>query len=154
MKTLDDWLAEYAVSHQNPTNKNIHRVCVPAIMMSVFGLLSVIPVPGILAQYSLNFSHLVIVLALIFYATLSLPIASLMIAVVAPMVAIVHFVGLNFTAPQPLYIWIGVFVIAWIGQFVGHKIEGKKPSFFQDLVFLLIGPLWVVAPLFPKYRKV
>jgi uncharacterized membrane protein YGL010W len=154
LKTLDDWLAEYAVSHQNPTNKNIHRVCVPAIMLSVFGLLSVIPVPAFLAQYSLNFSHIVIVLALLFYSTLSLPITALMVAIVAPMIAIVHVVGVNFSNLLPLYIWIGVFVIAWIGQFIGHKIEGKKPSFFQDLVFLMIGPLWVVAPLFPKYRKV
>ncbi len=154
MKTLDDWLGEYAVSHQNPTNKNIHRVCVPAIMLSVFGLLSVIPVPEILSQNALNFSHIVVVLALIFYATLSLPITALMVAIVVPMLVIVQFVGQNLAGQLPLFTWIGVFVVAWIGQFVGHKIEGKKPSFFQDLVFLLIGPLWVVAPLFPKYRKV
>ena len=41
---------------------------------------------------------------------------------------------------------ITLFVIAWVGQFYGHKIEGKKPSFFDDLQFLLIGPLWVAEP--------
>jgi len=47
-----------------------------------------------------------------------------------------------------LWIAIGVFVVAWIGQFIGHQIEGKKPSFFKDLQFLLIGPAWVVFKFF------
>jgi uncharacterized membrane protein YGL010W len=43
-----------------------------------------------------------------------------------------------------------LFVLAWIGQFVGHKIEGKKPSFFQDVVFLLIGPAWLLHFIYKK----
>ena len=45
---------------------------------------------------------------------------------------------------------IAVFVVAWIGQFIGHKIEGKKPSFFDDLRFLLIGPLFVLGFLYRR----
>jgi uncharacterized membrane protein YGL010W len=45
---------------------------------------------------------------------------------------------------------ISVFIIAWTGQFYGHKIEGKKPSFLKDLQFLLIGPAWVIENLFTK----
>jgi uncharacterized membrane protein YGL010W len=52
-----------------------------------------------------------------------------------------------------LFFSLGLFSVAWIGQFYGHKVEGKKPSFFQDLQFLLIGPAWVVENLFAKKKK-
>jgi uncharacterized membrane protein YGL010W len=42
------------------------------------------------------------------------------------------------------------FVLAWIGQFIGHKIEGKKPSFFKDVAFLLIGPAWLMSFIYKK----
>ena len=54
-------------------------------------------------------------------------------------------------ATQPLYqVCVTVFVIAWIGQFIGHKIEGKKPSFFKDLQFLLVGPMWLLHFVYRK----
>lgn len=152
MKNLDQWLSEYGESHQNVTNKNIHRVCVPLIMMSLLGLMGEIPTPEVLGQYQLNFSHSFVILAMAFYLSLSLTFSGLMVVVVGPMLVINHFVQMNLASSHVLILWITVFVLAWIGQFVGHKIEGKKPSFFQDLAFLLIGPLWIVAPLFSKYR--
>lgn len=152
MRTLDQWLSEYAVSHKNPTNKMIHRVCVPLIMLSLLGMVALIPVPEFMERVSFNFAHIIVILSLIFYATLSLPLMALMVAVVVPMLALIQFAGQGLGAKSSLILWVVVFVLSWIGQFVGHKIEGKKPSFFQDLAFLLIGPLWVVAPLFPKYR--
>jgi len=154
MKTLDQWLSEYAESHQNKSNKMIHRVCVPLIMLSLLGLVSFIPLPEIFTSNSLDLSHLIVVLALVFYATLSMAITGLMIGLVVPMLGILWFVKLNLSLSSGLTLWGVIFVLAWIGQFIGHKIEGKKPSFFQDLAFLLIGPLWVVAPLFSKYRKI
>jgi uncharacterized membrane protein YGL010W len=53
-------------------------------------------------------------------------------------------------AANLLYLAIGVFVVAWIAQFVGHHIEGKRPSFLTDLAYLLIGPAWIVAKLLRK----
>src|SRR5450830_683990 len=47
---------------------------------------------------------------------------------------------------------LAVLVAAWIGQFIGHKIEGKKPSFFEDLRFLLIGPLFVLSVFYRRWR--
>jgi uncharacterized membrane protein YGL010W len=152
MKTLDTWLSDYGESHQNSTNKNIHRVCVPLIMMSLLGLVGEIPVPAFLDQYSLNFSHVVVVLAMLFYLSLSLSFSALMIVVVGPMLVINFLVQKSLSSEQVLTLWVTVFVLSWVGQFVGHKIEGKKPSFFKDLAFLLIGPLWIVAPLFSRYR--
>lgn len=153
MKSLDTWLSEYGESHQNSTNKNIHRVCVPLIMMSLLGMVGEIPVPEAIANYSLNMSHLFVILAMVFYLTLSLSFSGLMVVVVGPMLVINHLVQTSLSSKETLILWALVFVLSWVGQFVGHKIEGKKPSFFQDLAFLLIGPLWIVAPLFPKYRN-
>ena len=153
MKSLDNWLSEYGESHQNGTNKNIHRVCVPLIMMSLLGLVGEIPAPQFLQAYSLNLSHVVVVLAMAFYLSLSLSFSALMVVVVGPMLVINHLVQARLSTQETLILWVVVFVLSWVGQFVGHKIEGKKPSFFQDLAFLLIGPLWIVAPLFPKYRN-
>ena len=45
---------------------------------------------------------------------------------------------------------MAIFVLAWIGQFIGHKIEGEKPSFFEDLQFLLIGPDWLLGAIYQK----
>ena len=153
MKSIDTWLSEYGESHQNSTNKNIHRVCVPLIMMSLLGIVGEIPTPEILRAYSLNFSHVIVLLGMLFYLSLSLSFSALMVVVVGPMVVINHFVQQAMGSKETLILWVVVFVLAWVGQFVGHKIEGKKPSFLQDLAFLLIGPLWIVAPLFPKYRN-
>jgi len=153
VKGLDTWLSEYGESHQNSVNKNIHRLCVPLIMMSLLGLMGEIPTPNLLGEYALNFSHVFVVLAMLFYISLSLSFSALMVGIAAPMLFVIALIDQKMTTQEVLIIWGAVFVLSWIGQFIGHKIEGKKPSFFQDLAFLLIGPLWIVAPLFPKYRK-
>jgi uncharacterized membrane protein YGL010W len=49
-----------------------------------------------------------------------------------------------------MWLAIGVFVVAWIAQFVGHHIEGRRPAFFTDLAYLLIGPAWIVAKIMRK----
>ena len=127
MKTVTEWLDEYSESHQNKTNKVIHWLCVPAILFSII---------GILAQFSAMLTALILVLTLVFYARLDLVLAVAMAALLFVMAWLIVIlpVGAGF--------YIGLFVVAWIGQFYGHKVEGKKPSFFKDLQFLLIGPLW------------
>ena len=64
---------------------------------------------------------------------------------------LVIFLYIALGARQLLWLAIAVFVVAWIAQFVGHKIEGRKPSFLTDLTYLLIGPAWVVAKAFRKF---
>ncbi|AOC93935.1 hypothetical protein BB050_00793 [Flavobacterium anhuiense] len=153
MRTLDQWFAEYAVSHQNPTNKAIHYICVPAIFFSIVGLLMSIPstiIANILqlnAPIIENWAFMVLLLVLVFYIRLSISMA-LKIAVFSGICLVI-----NYYIGQIVPLWafsIGVFVIAWIGQFYGHNIEGKKPSFLKDLQFLLIGPAWVVENLFSR----
>lgn len=127
MKTVSEWLDEYSESHQNKTNKLIHWVCVPTIFFSIV---------GILAHFSALLTTLLLVLSFIFYARLDLVLAVAMAALMLVMAWLIYVlpVGMGF--------YIAIFVLAWIGQFYGHKVEGKKPSFFKDLQFLLIGPIW------------
>lgn len=135
MKTLQTWLAEYGESHQNQTNKRIHWLCVPAILFSLV---------GISWQISTVLTIVLLALMLLFFVRLSKPLflsLGLLLLLMLALVAVLP-VGSSF--------YIGLFVVAWIGQFYGHKVEGKKPSFFKDLQFLLIGPAWCVDALMQK----
>ncbi|CAF3432513.1 unnamed protein product [Rotaria socialis] len=141
---LYTWLDEYSSSHQNPTNILIHKICVPTIAFTVLGFLWSIPVPKFLRQSLGNlFSHIIPMLVLgpvfAFYFRLSTKMA------VAMLVIILFAVALLTTMEQRqiriFRLSLVIFILAWIGQFIGHDIEGKKPSFFQDLQFLAVGPL-------------
>ena len=131
MRKIDNLFSRYGESHRNPTNKAIHWICVPLITWS---LLAALWAWTPLAVYVL------IALAVVFYISLSLPIAIGMLVVSALMV-----LTLTIVTEHLLTLSLVVFVIAWIGQFIGHKIEGKKPSFFEDIKFLLIGPAWLLG---------
>ena len=153
MKTLDQWFEEYAVSHQNPKNKAIHYICVPAIFFSIVGLLMSIPSTflGNLLQLNQpiieNWAVVFLIFVMFFYVRLSISMAA-KIAVFSVICLV-----LNFYIGQIVPLWMAslvIFAIAWIGQFYGHNIEGKKPSFLKDLQFLLIGPAWVAENLFSK----
>lgn len=127
MKSISQWFDEYGESHQDKTNKTIHWICVPTILFSII---------GILAQLSTMLTALILILVLVFYARLDLVLTIAMAALIFIMAWLV------ITLPFGAGFYIALFVLSWIGQFYGHKIEGKKPSFFKDLQFLLIGPLW------------
>lgn len=140
-KTIDQWLHLYGESHQNKTNKLIHWICVPVITWTVVALLWQVSFFGVAW---VNPGALFIVSALLFYWTLSKPIAigMALFALLCVSLIILH------NALLPVALWqtaVTLFVVAWIGQFIGHKIEGKKPSFFQDLLFLFIGPAWLMS---------
>jgi uncharacterized membrane protein YGL010W len=150
MRSVTDWLGEYGLSHGNPTNKLLHWICVPLIVLAVMGFIWSIPVPDAFAALSpwLNWATLVALLALLYYATLSVA-----LAVGIALAFTVLFVVLNAFQSLPWPPWatsLTIFVVAWIGQFIGHAVEGKRPSFFKDMQFLLIGPLWLVAALYRK----
>jgi uncharacterized membrane protein YGL010W len=145
MRNINDWLAEYGASHQNPTNKALHWICVPPIVLTALGFIASLPVPAaILALWpAFNWMLVVILAGIIYYWLLSPPLALGMIPVVAIMV---YLLALMTRLPWPLWLTsLAIFIVAWIGQFIGHQIEGKRPSFFKDLQFLLIGPLWLLA---------
>lgn len=141
MNTIRQLLDQYSVSHKHPINKLIHWICVPLIMWSLLGLLWLIPIPAGIVM--LNGAIVVSVAALIYYLNLSPALAAGMLPVVAVMLIIVQAVD-----ESDVRLWVVcsvVFVLAWIGQFIGHAIEGRRPSFLEDVHFLLIGPLWLLA---------
>ncbi|MFN0257522.1 Mpo1 family 2-hydroxy fatty acid dioxygenase [Pedobacter ureilyticus] len=149
-KPVDILFDKYAESHQNGTNKLIHWICVPLIVFSLLGLVWQIPFPQLafLGQYQtfFNWASFLLAFSLYYYFTLSPVLFFLMIWVVAAMsfviVKIEQAVGLGSGTAYGIYALI--FVLAWVGQFIGHKIEGKKPSFLEDVKFLLIGPIWLL----------
>ncbi|HEX6550528.1 MAG TPA: Mpo1-like protein [Gammaproteobacteria bacterium] len=145
MRSIHNWLDEYGESHRNPVNKRLHWICVPLIVLSLIGLLWSIPVPHDWAARSafLNWGVLFILLALVYYYMLAWRLA-LGMTVLTCIVCGVIYAANRLSVPLWL-LSLSVFVLAWIGQFIGHKIEGKKPSFFKDIQFLLIGPLWLLA---------
>ena len=145
MRSADEWFAEYGESHVNPTNKLIHWICVPAIVVSVIGLLWSLPVPAAFEQISpaLNWGTAFVMAAVVYYFLMSVTLGMGMVVIVLGMMAIVHWLD-GFATPLWL-ISLVIFVVAWIGQFIGHVFEGKRPSFFKDLQFLLIGPAWLMS---------
>lgn len=150
-KTMQWFLDKYGESHQNATNKLIHWVCVPAIMFSLFGLVYAIPFPVERSLFT-NWAAVLLAAALLYYLRLSLAMFAGFILVGGLMLlgnnAIYEAVGRN--AGQLALVSLLIFATAWIGQFIGHKIEGKKPSFLEDVQFLLIGPAWLLHFIYQK----
>lgn len=150
MRTVSQWLGEYGECHRNRVNERFHFICVPAIVLSVLGLLTCVPVPRAWAGIpGLDWATLIAALALLYYVLLSWSLALGVLVCFAVLFVIVHLLE---ALPWPL--WVSsllIFVVAWIGQAIGHVVEGKRPSFFKDLQFLLIGPIWLLAA---AYRRV
>ena len=137
MRTIDKLLAQYSESHLNPTNEVIHFVCVPVIVFTLLGLL-----------WSMHWvlAILVTIAALVYYVKLSKPFAVGMALMSGAMLLLLAALPDQVILPLS----IAIFVLAWVGQFIGHQIEGKKPSFLEDVRFLLIGPLFVLSFLYRR----
>ena len=139
MRAIDQLLGEYAESHRNPTNRLIHKICVPLIVYSTVGLMW-----WVHPYLALAF----MIFSVGYYLRLSWPFALAMGVAVGLMCWSFTLIP----AQRLLPLMAGIWIVSWIAQFVGHEIEGKKPSFFRDVFFLLIGPLWVIAPIFRKLK--
>ncbi len=151
MKPLQNWFDEYAISHQNKTNQTIHLICVPAIYFSIIGLFMSINSTFLQKNIGLsnplieNWGTLILIPILAFYLRLSFKTFLRMFLFSALCILGNYYLGKQVPL---LYASLIIFAIAWVGQFYGHHIEGKKPSFFKDLQFLLIGPPWVFKKMF------
>jgi len=142
-------LTEYSASHKNPTNKLIHWFAVPAIYWSVFALIWALPAPAAFPD-GLNWALIALIGAQIYYLLLSPRIGWAMLVANLLIWWLTQWIAVN--VEQPIWLLaLAVFVIAWIFQFVGHKIEGKKPAFLTDILFLLVGPAWCVNFLLGRF---
>ncbi len=155
MKSLETWFAEYGESHTNKLNKNIHFLCVPAIFFSICGLLFSLPNKPFVGSFPnlhpiiANWAFVILVLVVIFYLRLSISMGLKMLVFSVGCLIGNYLIGLQ------VELWIFsliLFVVGWLGQFYGHHVEGKKPSFMKDLQFLLIGPAWVIDNITSKRK--
>ena len=150
MRPVDEWFDEYAQSHQHQSNKLLHWICVPLIVLSVIGLLWSLPVPAEFTEISpiLNWATAFIMASIVYYFIMSYSLAFGMVFVMAGYIAVTSWLD---SLSVPLWlISVTIFVLAWVGQFIGHAIEGKRPSFFKDMQFLMIGPIWLLAHLYRR----
>jgi uncharacterized membrane protein YGL010W len=136
VRRVDQLLAHYGQSHQHPTNELIHFIAIPLIMLSLVGLMY--------AAHPL-LACVFLASSMVYYARLSRVFLITMLACSALILGVVIAMG-----EQRLAFSVGIFIGAWILQFIGHKIEGKKPSFFEDIQYLWVGPLFVLSKLFAK----
>ena len=134
-RRIDVLVGQYAESHRHPTNVAVHWVCVPIIVWCTLALMFVVH-PWLCYAF--------VAASLVYYLRLSVPMAMVMAGFTAASVA--SF----FVLPHVGWVALAAFVVTWIAQFIGHKIEGKRPSFFTDLVYLLVGPAWTLSKLYRR----
>ena len=135
-RKVDQLLAHYGESHRDPRNEVIHFVAIPLIMLSLLGLLSALH-PWV--------AYAFVAASMVYYGRLSMVFLAAMAVVSGAGLLLVHAMG-----DGALPISAAIFVAAWIAQFVGHRLEGRKPSFFEDLQYLWVGPLFVLSHLFRR----
>jgi len=138
LRKVDALLAHYGSSHTHPSNELIHFVAIPLIMLSLVGLI-----------YALHpfAAYAFVATSMVYYARLSWVFFATMVLGSVAMLAAVQALD------QLGILWqtsVAIFVVGWVFQFIGHKLEGKKPSFFEDIQYLWVGPLFVISKLFQK----
>ena len=148
-RRIDRWFAHYSDDHRNAANQRIHVFAVPAILWSVIALLWCIPVAGSWFRPGM-WAALAMFFAWSFYFRASRKLGYGMLAVFVALAWLTRWLHDTLGTMSLLWLAVAVFVVAWIAQFVGHRFEGRKPSFLTDLTYLLIGPAWVLAK---AYRK-
>ncbi|MGH8177827.1 MAG: DUF962 domain-containing protein [Steroidobacter sp.] len=156
MRTQQQYLSAYAQSHQNSLNQLIHYICVPVIAFSTLALLWAIPIGRWLGLDAgtapwVNIVTLGILPVGAFYLRLSFRSFATMAVWYALSVVLIVLLqqsaGTTWLVAVAAILWIA----AWALQFYGHEVEGAKPSFADDLVFLLIGPLFLMDKF---YRRI
>lgn len=138
MSALEQKLSAYAAYHRDARNVTAHMLGIPLIVLAVEILLSRPVFMG------LTPAMLGTVLAAIYYFTLDTSLA----AALTLLLALAAWAGLvlaHLSTPAWAAIGIGLFIIGWVIQFIGHGFEGRKPAFLDDLTSLLIGPLFIAA---------
>jgi uncharacterized membrane protein YGL010W len=151
MKKIDHLLEHYGESHQNATNKAIHWLCVPAIMFSLFGLLYALPFPFGKTIFG-NWAVVFLAFSMLYYIRLSVPLfLALLVIGIGMIFGLDWLANIAGSDANLVKSSLAIFAAAWVIQFIGHKIEGKKPSFLEDVQYLLVGPMWLLHFIFKKF---
>ena len=120
-----------------PGNKACHYVGIPLIVLTLFSLLGAVPLFAV-GSYTVTLAEVLLVLATVYYLTLDRTLAVLMFVASAALLVLGRTL--------PLGVALGLFVLGWVFQFVGHYVyEKRSPAFYRNLAHLLVGPLWILA---------
>jgi uncharacterized membrane protein YGL010W len=145
-RSMRDWLDSYSQDHQHPINRLLHWICVPLIVWSALALLWTVPVPASLLRPG-AYAVFTIVLAFAWYWKRSHRLGAALLIALAMLALICAWVFASLGPAHTRWLALGVFAVAWVGQFIGHLFEGRRPSFFTDLAYLLVGPAWLMDKL-------
>lgn len=143
MRSMQSWLDGYSADHRNPVNQVLHWICVPPIVWTVVALLWTVPVPATFLKPG-AWAVFAMVAAFAWYWKHSHRLGG---ALLVAFVVLALLTAWLFELLGPVrlrWVALAVFVAAWIGQFVGHKFEGHRPSFLTDISYLLVGPAWLM----------
>jgi uncharacterized membrane protein YGL010W len=149
MRTMQDWLDSYSNDHRNPVNQRLHWLCVPPIVWAVIALLWTVPVPPAYLKPG-AWAVLAMVLAFYWYWRRSHRLAAALLVAFVVLGLVTHLLYGALGPARLRWLAVAVFVVAWIGQFIGHHYEGRRPSFLTDLSYLLVGPAWLMEKLLRK----
>ncbi len=152
MKKIETLIQQYGLSHQNNVNKLIHWICVPIILFTIIGIVAAIPFLSKLNTWIFNWGGILLAVTSWYYWRISKTLFVGFLTFSILFLYLNHLLGLYLSQQgiDQIQALITMFILAWIGQFIGHSIEGKRPSFFQDLQFLLIGPAWLLHFMYKK----
>lgn len=147
MKSIVEQLSTYKSVHLNGDNIKTHFIGIPLIIWSVALLLSLVDFDFTLmgTEVSLNLMVVIGVLVCLYYALLYIPLALMVLAIFGP---IVYTTQLLTSFEYPEVLAVGVFIVGWALQFIGHNFEKAKPAFVDDLNQLSIGPLFLIAEIY------
>ena len=141
MTPIQDLFKEYEQTHRHPVNQMFHMICIPFLVWSVLGVLWSFKI-----SYGglINGATIVVPLAILYYSTFSRQLAFILFLVGAVMLTFCAYFDRHSLL---VLLSIIVFFLSWTGQLVGYHFEGMRPTFFRDLQFLLIAPIWIMARL-------
>lgn len=146
MRTLEEQITQYAAYHRDRRNIATHFVGIPMIVFSIVLALTVWNAP--LGSVRLSAAVVVAVIASIYYFKLDFVLGVAMAVYLAMNCVVAHEFALMLGSANSLWSALAIFVVGWILQFWGHKFEGMKPAFFDDIMGLVIGPLFVMTEVF------
>ncbi len=143
MQSLNGWLQDYERSHRHPVNRTLNWICLPQTAFAIWLGLKCVP----LGNEIINVATLAGLGAWLLYLRLSPPLALGMIVVLPALYAGVVAVE-TISGRYAPWLALAIFVEAWISQLIGRDVEGTRPTLIEDLRFLLVGPLWLLADVY------
>jgi uncharacterized membrane protein YGL010W len=155
-RPIDIIIDQYDSFHQKPANRLINYICIPLIVFSVVGFVWSLPFPQLkfLGAYItyLNWGSFLIAFSVYYYMRLSPIISYILLLILFAVVYVVIQLQLaeksGYLLPQ---VCIFIFVMANIAQFIGYRIEGKKPTFSDEFKFMLTAPIWLLSLVMKKF---